>query len=351
MPDENVHGMWSDDELDTALATLRSDVDTDPARLARARRELVGSAPPQEPTAKRWPRWVASAAAVAAVVAGVLVVQTVEFEKGEPLAPKAAAAELLDSAANRIASGGETVHPGRYLYVGSHDWTMATAADPVPAKSISWLEESLTEQWVPADDRQEWLTRRRTTGQRHYVSVTAAEARRAGIPTDVPAPSSERLRCGWSPDGCVPGDWEVPNQEFMASLPRDPDKLYTALRRGSTIDGHVSEHDMLYVAGRLLSSGRVPADLRAALYRVLGKLPHIKVTEKFANVDGRTGTAFGIAGREWRYDVIIDPATGKFIGERDVATKGFADVPPGTVVEYTSVVTDVVDHQGEKPAG
>jgi hypothetical protein len=50
MPD-NVQNLWSEDDLDTALATLRSDVDTDRRALARARADLLTAAGAAEPPA------------------------------------------------------------------------------------------------------------------------------------------------------------------------------------------------------------------------------------------------------------------------------------------------------------
>ena len=209
MPDENVREMWSDDELDAALAALRSDVDTDPARLAGARRELVGaeagSAPPV-PAAKRWRRWVASAAAVGGRRVRRAGRADRGVREGRARRPEGGRGGELDSAADRIASGDETVGPGQYLYVGSHDWTMATAADPVPAKSISWLEEDLVEKWVPADDRQEWLIRQRTdreaslrVGHRGRGAAGRHTDRRAG------AVVGTRAVRACPPSGCVRG--------------------------------------------------------------------------------------------------------------------------------------------------
>ena len=82
----------------------------------------------------------------------------------------------------------------------------------------------------------------------------------------------------------------------------------------------------------LLRSGLVPADLRAALYRVLGKVPGLEITEQVANLDGKKGTAYGISDDGTRHDVIIDPATGQFIGERQITDEGFEGIPAGTVI-------------------
>jgi len=55
-------------------------------------------------------------------------------------------------------------------------------------------------------------------------------------------------------------------------------------------------------------------------------------------------------GEEQR-DLIIDPASGEYIGERQIDVDGDPGVEPGTVVAYSAVVTGDVDKAGEKPAG
>jgi hypothetical protein len=53
-----------------------------------------------------------------------------------------------------------------------------------------------------------------------------------------------------------------------------------------------------------------------------------------------------------RHDIIIDERTGQLIGEREVITYDGVDLPNGTVLSYTLVTTNVVDHIGSRrPAG
>jgi hypothetical protein len=139
----------------------------------------------------------------------------------------------------------------------------------------------------------------------------------------------------------------------MDSLPRDPRQLYDTLR-----DFEAREHGdgdrsyrMLSHAAELLHTGLAPAGLRPALYRMLAMVPGLRITEKVANLDGREGIAFGVARRDQRLDVIIDPATGQYIGEREITLEDSGGVPAGTVQEYTSVEVAVVDDRGDRPAG
>ena len=102
-------------------------------------------------------------------------------------------------------------------------------------------------------------------------------------------------------------------------------------------------------AADALRSGLVPADLRAALYQTLTRLDGVDLVDQAVNLDGRVGTAIGIDDGQFRQDIIIDPTTGAFIGEREVLTGDYEGAPDGTTFSYTAVSTAVVDTIGEIP--
>jgi len=77
----------------------------------------------------------------------------------------------------------------------------------------------------------------------------------------------------------------------------------------------------------------------------------LEVVDQVANLNGRKGVALGLrAGypgsdtKNVETQLIIDPATGQFIGERAVAMQDFDGVHTGTVLSYSSVTSKVVDH-------
>ena len=61
------------------------------------------------------------------------------------------------------------------------------------------------------------------------------------------------------------------------------------------------------------------------------------------------GTAIGIDDGQFRRDIIIDPGTGTFIGEREVLTDDLDGAPEGTTMSYSAVRTTVVDAIGIVP--
>jgi hypothetical protein len=141
------------------------------------------------------------------------------------------------------------------------------------------------------------------------------------------------------------GGWELPTLAFLDGLPRDPDALLARLRvdtagRGGSTDG--------VVLGRvtyLLRSGTAPADLRAALYSVLDRVPGVTVTVDDTAGDAATRVVFSyedtVSGS--RHELQVDRATGDMVEERVIATRATDGVPAGTVTRQTVLSRVVVD--------
>jgi hypothetical protein len=354
--------MTDHDPIDELLGDLRTDVPAMSGRAFAAGRTRLQAVvapapmvaePEPDPTVvpvrpRRFlrspPRLVASAAAVVALVAAVLFVQV-----GDNAPVASAAATQLNSAADKIDVTDQPLGPGQYRYLVTHSWNLSTFAmagetkdGPVSGMGLSYLMEEVRELWVPADPAARECTMRSTiTGNLKWVDGSAEEAEEAGIPPLEPASSETKVPCGEF-DG---GGWQQPSTEFLAGLPRDAGALHARLVED--IEGHGNDPDMevlVYVAD-VLRSGQVPADLRAALYRALAMVPGLEITEQVANLDGHTGTAFGISRGGDRHDVIIDRDRGDFIGERQVDEDGNAGVPAGSIMSYTSVSNPVVVDQ------
>ncbi|GAA1340258.1 CU044_5270 family protein [Saccharothrix algeriensis] len=364
MSDDNILRIWTDDELDAALDALNADTRTDERVIAGARVALIAATGEQGETevtttreARRrrsgW-RWLAGAAAVAVLVAGGQVVQTVSFGRNPAPAGAEAVATLDRAATSSIGVLDEEVGPGQYRYVATRAWWMASAHGG-EGRDFARLAENVLETWAPANPRDEWLLRRDVTGNQRWVVGTEEQARAAGVSTDGGWPEGEwRAPCGdfyarspeqWCTDR---GSWQNPTPEWQAGLPTDPDALFERLAADAPGD---SDAELLVYAADALRSGLVRKDVRANIYKALAKLPGLQVTEQQANLDGRTGTALGVDDGKERQDIIIDPETGQFIGERQVAGADMDLFKAGTVLAFTSVTTGVVDTIGAKPAG
>jgi hypothetical protein len=349
--------MTDHDPIDTMLAELRTDVaEMSEQAFAAGRARVqeivapvaVAATPEQDttvtPLRKRRllrspPRLIASAAAVVALVAGVLVVQTLRSGEVAPVA--SAASAQLNSAADKIDPTDQPLQPGQYRYVVTRSWSSALYQFSGKIGDLSdtvmyYGLEDTSELWVPADPKEDCLLRQ--TSLSTLVAGDGEKAEGSGDELPSPETTETRVPCG----DFAGGSWQQPSIEFLASLPRDPDQLYDRLRRDVTGHGGDLNQEMFTYATDALSTGLVPADLRAALYRVLAKVPGLEITEEVATLDGLTGTAYGMSAHGRRDDVIIDPATGDIIGERTIDQDGATGVPAGTVISYVTVSNPVV---------
>ncbi|MGH3876256.1 MAG: CU044_5270 family protein [Actinophytocola sp.] len=354
MPD-NVHEIWSDDQLDAALATLRSDVDTEVRSLHGAREELLAAAgaaervsPEPAPRPRR--RWAIVAAAAAAVVVVASVVVAVLARSGEPAINEPA--EPGDPV-DRIHATDVPLRPGQFRYVNERQW-FSTTFD----SKYEWKSEYRYQVWVPAQERQVWMERRETTGRSVLLSGSEKQAHAEGMVPPGRTVETFRAACGdyFADDRrrCefIPSLRHA-NEEFMASLPRDPDELL-AMVREITAGAEKFTPDSLdfQILTGFLDERTVPADLRMACYRALAKIRTIEITENVPNLDGATGTSFAVRDQWVRREIIVDPGTGQIIGEREVAVGGRDDgIKRGTVLVDSSLEWAVVDRMGARPAG
>ncbi|WP_143261995.1 CU044_5270 family protein [Allokutzneria sp. NRRL B-24872] len=343
--------MWTDTELDDALTALHKEVKPPSVDVRAALMVACNEAKPRR-------RYAWTAAAVAAVTVGVLAM---------PGAPTAAAGALGAAAAQVLANPEPLPGPGQFFYTATRESGLASSMTST-GKPLSVLQESMTQLWVPSDRSAEWTVRSGPTGARKWLAGNEDLARREGDGGLLdPRANRERVQrgpCGDFPDqhelGGTPDDgkpcgeryghWEAPTPRFLADLPRDPDALYERLSKDAKGRGA----DVLRLAAGVLRAAETSAELRAAVYRALVKLPGLDVTDNTANLDGRKGTALGLTENNLRDEVIVDTVSGRYIGRRSVlvqpGTGYWAGLHPGTVVEFTAVTLGVASNADTPPA-
>lgn len=389
-------GDWTDEQLDAALADLHRVDEPSERALAGARAIMMAHLESGAPTAPttvsaqpagaarsrsgavaddgravgfgtdyrqpRWGRRIWLAAGVAAAVAAALILPTVPWGGSTPAA-SAAAAQALNQAADAttIHAKDEALKPGQYQYFETDAWYMNTTAmassgsgsSAGPTPIFVALAHTKSQRWSPADWTGTWLERRTDTGERKWIVGSEADAKKAGMdPTDRPTAEPDyRGTCqSYFQNVCAgDGNWQGPTKPWIAALPRDPDQLYDRLAADAQGHGINDTAEMLVYATDALREGLLPADLRAALYRAMARIPGIEIVDSAANLDGQVGVAFAIEDGIRRSETIIDPKTGAFIGERDVLTGNSDGIPAGTVAGYTAVHTAVVDKIGQVP--
>ncbi|GGS39058.1 CU044_5270 family protein [Actinokineospora fastidiosa] len=337
---------WTEQELDDALDRLNADVRVSDERLGEAKDRMLAEI---DGGGRRRPRVVGVAASMLVVVG--LVVALLVAQTENPLGPASAeAVATLELAA--IEAEDTPVGPGRFRYVATHAWHLREIG------RTAYLAETVTEVWAPAEYEREWEMRRSETGRRVWVLGSEAEALAAGLTVNPPGPAGlpVKARCGdfaavltGQPPCTTPGQWQAPTREFIAGLPREPGPLLDRLRADAPDHGRGDSQLLIYAADAL-RGGLLPADVRTPLFRALAMLQGLQITDNAANLDGRRGTAVGIDDGRVRQEIIIDPVTGVFVGERQVlTTESESGVPAGTVTGFTAVEIAVVDETGVRP--
>ena len=258
---------------------------------------------------------------------------------------------MIDPAAVAV---DEPLGPGQYRYVLTRAWWMGHLQRS--GHDFSCLAENVIQIWVPADEREEWLLDRRQTGRRIWLEGSAEQLARAGggplgsWPTgrwQAPYGDFFAAESGEQP-GPMEDCWQLPNSHFLAALPRDPQVLYERLRADSPDDRTGYVGPFVYAADAL-RTGRVPADLRAALYRALLLLPGFETGE----ADDQDGTRLiwlAVDDGVRRNEIFISAADGQFAGERATLIRDVRGLTSGTVTTDTAVRVAIVDALGQLPA-
>ncbi|MEV4317209.1 CU044_5270 family protein [Actinocrispum sp. NPDC049592] len=352
-------------ELDEALNMLHSDARNEPASLDRAREKLMAEmteAPTRRP--RVWPRLAVAAAAAGVAAAGVVVWTTSDQPPSSPQAAPhvelLSAPQLLEKAAAGTAA--PAVAAGQFKFIDVHTSVVLSTVSAVPVGSnaaptgYSYLIEQREQKWIPSDYRQVWLDRRMWLGEPKWVGGTMPQDQttvpkpadydngdRSGACGDFFPKAKPKKVCG------DPDDWASP--AFYEKLPRDVDGLYATMQGLSKAKG--GKPDTTFHAALLvLQEGLLPADLQPLWYKAMARIPGVTVLDRAVNLDGRTGTALGFKNEAEQRELIIDPASGDYIGQRTVAGDKPYDswIKPGTVTQFSSFTVGVATKLGEAPA-
>lgn len=302
-----------------------------PDQTTALRRLLIDTV--EQPAPSRSPRRPLIPVLVAAPLTAILVVGFVLSGAGTP---SASAADALRLAAGKtITVSDPVVGPGQYLRITTYAAYLAYEVDE-RGRYSAYLSPSSTEVFVPANPGSEWV--QRTTAEPATAffgsdSHAAYERDRAATLADGPVQVTRSM------DGDFVHAAELGGAVPERTLPRQPEAALEFLR--DTPDP--SDIGALAYAAQLLRGGTMSAADRAVLYRALALLPGIRISDGEANLNGRTGIAFSLQSDVETPEIIVDPDTGEFIGERTLTRVTQDAVPAGTVSSYTAVSTDVVE--------
>lgn len=268
---------------------------------------------------------VVAAIAITAVVVG-------------PGVSQAEAAEALRNVADvTITTSDPVVGPEQFLKVTTEAAYLAYESD-ADGYYTAYLSPSVTEVFIPSDPEEQWV--QRVTAE--PATAFYGDASRAAAQRDW----AETVRGGIvrvtrDAEGDFVHAAELGGDLTDIPMPENPDQALAFLHERPYGDG--TDIGALSYAAQLLREGTMNANERSTLYRALALLPGIRITDGNAVLDGRTGIAFSLDADVNTPEIIVDPDTGLFIGERSLTVAATGAIPAGTEEEYTAVTTTVVN--------
>ncbi|MEU1040264.1 CU044_5270 family protein [Streptomyces sp. NPDC005907] len=155
---------------------------------------------------------------------------------------------------------------------------------------------------------------------------------------------------------------------FLDELPDDPAAVLKKVRAyypsGKGSAESEGEQDMGALSV-LFASQPIPPQTLAKLYRALAAVPGVEVTDHLVrDLAGRDALAVGHdeKGQKVRREILIDPHTYQYLGDRQIVVKDYRDTFPGAddtpdrpwnagdlIFQNALLATGVVDHRGERP--
>jgi len=234
-----------------------------------------------------------------------------------------AASVLRSAAENTMTFSDPAPGPGEYLRVHTHANWLVGRSDSA-GNEVFAMNAQTIDVYVPGDPSRDWVL------ERDWGAI----APRPGQKDTIHAPDGEFYGMPWT----------LIDEQEIQDLPRDGKALidhFNAQYQGGSAS---RDEDNFGRIADLLRTGLIPADLRAGLYEALALIPGVNASEQ-TNFDGKPGIAIGRseplrAGQ--RAEIIIDPANGRVIGERQVMTYaafglGANNLMGHTAIDYTIV--------------
>ena len=336
------------DEL-TLLRETRIDVTPpDQSALDRGRAALLHAAAteqaaqPRRVPARPKLRWaVGMSLAAAAVVTGLVATNIVGFGTTD----KAVASVLHESAEAAIRTSDPVVGPGQYLRIDTTAVnSTTTAGDDGDTSYLTIATDSL---FIPANQADDWVWARGATKPYKTFGPDSETAA-----AKAPAGTAELVRAA---GGTFYAGSPRSGSTEAETWPTEPRALLAAIRDETTGQGVSSDDEALTYIIDTLSQNPVPAETRSALYEAAALIPDVEIQDDRASLNGRTGVAIGRTDGEanTRQEMIVDPSTGDFIGQRRVLLSPESGMPAGTITTWTSSSTTVSDTapEGGTPNG
>ncbi|WP_410655798.1 hypothetical protein [Amycolatopsis sp. lyj-112] len=404
MHDGSIRKVWSDAELDEALADLHSEPEVKQDELSRAKAsllraagevddELLPASQPVRPAKKRpgsW-RWIAAAAAAALVPGGVIVATNVFVgNDGQDTAAHATLAPSGD-VLNDLRSEDIPLQKGQYRFITESTWRTQIS----DKTGLVYQLHEVVEKWLPAKLGKAPKRRFTRTGEIRWIKGDYQLARSLGEtipgamsevvygtiandpPVFPPLPTSGQMTGpATTSSAIVPpaatttttttttpstpstkkkdppvADWLNPSTEFLAGLPTDPGQLLERLRldpttrAGAPLPGRVNAAPEMYeMAYNVLRAGYGFGALRVALGKALAQIPGITM-QPGTTPDGQRVVTFSVTASTQTREMTLDLATANVVRNRVIKVSR-DDGWSGQPLQETTTTMVITDSYG-----
>jgi len=119
-------------------------------------------------------------------------------------------------------------------------------------------------------------------------------------------------------DPKVEPDCKAGDDHYRDDLPTDTEGMYERLYAGGRKEANPSDVAAFREVGEIVRGYYLPPKSRAALFSAAARIPGTTVTGNVTDLADRVGIAVGQAWGGVRYELIFDPVTFAFFGEREV---------------------------------
>ncbi|WP_206781967.1 CU044_5270 family protein [Bailinhaonella thermotolerans] len=332
------------------------------------------AARPAGPGGRRpwWPRLGLRVAAAAGLAAALTVAVAVYGgdDTTEPNSPTprdsgelanavpVSAREVLDRAAAAAARDELRPRPGQFLYYESR--TMYPVYAP-PSTNAETGEKTAEYRYLYRTNRRMWTS---VDGSRDgLLAIENLEPRpMPGWPMP-PQAAQERRGAQWMRLASCPERLAPEYRRDFASLarlPKTPEGMRAHLYRGAADTSpspgqdkeELTDARAWTAVGDLIRESYMPAAQRAALFRAAATIPGVTLVKDAEDAAGRKGVAVARVDRGERAEIIFDPKTYRYLGERSIVVdEGKARSPVGSLLASTAELKVSVVDAPPEPGG
>jgi hypothetical protein len=247
-----------------------------------------------------------------ALTAGLIAAQTLSVGDHAP-AVNAEAAEVLQFAAVAAQKQPDlAARPGQFVFVETMTAYSTTAVSG--GKSTTWIEPKLRQIWLSADGTGDGVLRERPQAGGTWEETPLPGCRDGRVIREHKGPETVSDKC-------------EPMPAYFGDLPTDTDAMHDYLYKNS--HGGNPRHVQAFITvGDLIRENYVRPQAMAALLNAAARIPGATVIRDVVDTAGRHGVAIAQTFHGERTELIFDPNSYAYLGERTVLTKN-GDVTGG----------------------